>query len=125
MAIGPLYHFQFGCLPFDAGEWRVGRVAGATGTLEKQIASTLGVDEISIRRAASTSNASNNTGSLSGTVVSLGKRISSKVYVGYEQGLTGAASLVKINYALTKRWTVRLAAGSDNALDVFYKFTFD
>jgi translocation and assembly module TamB len=83
------------------------------------------VDDVSVRRAATASDTSSGNGSLSGAVVSLGKRVSSKVYVGYEQGLAGAASAVKINYTLSKRWSVRLAAGSDNALDVFYKFTFD
>jgi translocation and assembly module TamB len=106
---------------------------GDSATLQARIAQATGLDEVGVRRATSGSsgssgsngsNGSNGKG-VEGTVLTLGKRIYSRVYVSYEQGLTGASNLVKIKYALTPRWTVQTQAGSDNAMDLFYTLSFD
>jgi translocation and assembly module TamB len=55
----------------------------------------------------------------------LGKRLSSRAYLSYEHSLSGADTLVKINYTLSKHLSVRAQAGSTPALDLFYSLSFD
>jgi translocation and assembly module TamB len=57
-------------------------------------------------------------------VVSLGKRFATNVYVGFERGVTGAVSVVKITYDLSRRWSVQARAGTENAVDLFYTLGF-
>lgn len=89
--------------------------AGESVTLQQSIAHAAGLEEISLK----------GTGGLESTVLTLGKRLSSRAYLSFEQGLSGADSLVKINYTLTKRLSVRVQAGVTPALDLFYSFSFD
>jgi translocation and assembly module TamB len=62
---------------------------------------------------------------LSGAVVQVGKRLSQSAYVSYEHSLLGLESVVKLTYALSRRISVVARAGTDNAVDVFYTFSFD
>lgn len=89
--------------------------AGESVTLQQRIAHAAGLEEIGLKGA----------GTLESTVLTLGKRLSSRAYLSYEQGLTGADTLVKINYTLTKRLSVRGQAGTTPAVDLFYTFSFD
>jgi len=89
--------------------------AGDSVTLQQGIAHAAGLEEVSLKGA----------GGLESTVITLGKRLSSRAYLSFEQGLSGADSLVKINYMLTKRLSVRVQAGTTPALDLFYSFSFD
>jgi translocation and assembly module TamB len=78
------------------------------------LASRFGLDELSL-------------GTVSGTgeqVVSVGKRIASNFYLGFERGVTGAVSVIKITYDLSRRWSVQARAGSENAVDLFYTLGF-
>lgn len=59
-----------------------------------------------------------------GQIVTVGKRISSHAVLSYEQALGRAESLVKLTVDLSHRLSVVGQAGSDNALDFFYTFTF-
>jgi translocation and assembly module TamB len=89
--------------------------AGESVTLQQRIAHAAGLEEVSLRGA----------GTLEGTVLTLGKRLSSRAYLSYEQGLFGAETLAKINYTLTPRISVRAQAGTVPAVDLFYTFSFD
>jgi translocation and assembly module TamB len=89
--------------------------AGESVTLQQRIAHAAGLEEVSLRGA----------GTLEGTVLTLGKRLSSRAYLSYEQGLSGAETLAKINYTLTPRISVRAQAGTAPAVDLFYTFSFD
>jgi translocation and assembly module TamB len=89
--------------------------AGESVTLQQRIAHAAGLEEVSLRGA----------GTLQGTVLTLGKRLSSRAYLSYEQGLSGAETLAKINYTLTPRISVRAQAGTVPAVDLFYTFSFD
>ncbi len=102
---------------FDALQAAAGVLlsAGESVTLQQRIAHAAGLEEVSLKGA----------GGLEGTVLTLGKRLSSRAYLSYEQGLTGATSLAKINYTLTKRLSVRAQAGTRPAVDLFYTFSFD
>jgi translocation and assembly module TamB len=58
-------------------------------------------------------------------VVAIGKRLSSRVLVTYEQGLRGVWNLLRIQYEITDRLSVRAQTGTDTALDLLYSFSFD
>ena len=89
--------------------------AGESITLQQKIARASGFEDVSLK----------GSGELNGTVLSLGKRLSSRAYLNYEQGLNNASSLVKINYTLSKRLSVQAQAGSTPAIDLFYTFKYD
>ncbi len=77
--------------------------------------SKLGLDTLSIRQA--------NGSSTKDVVITVGKQISDKVYVGYEQGLAGGAGAVQLIYRFSQRITVRAQAGKeDSSLDAILTF---
>ena len=88
-----------------------------------KLASALGVDELGVGQAAG-STAGAATG-LQNTVVTVGKRISSRAYLSFEQGAGTATSLVKLKYKLNPRITLQFQTGTNNALDVLYTWAFD
>lgn len=88
---------------------------GESVTLQQKIAHAAGLEEVSLKGGSG----------LEGTVLALGKRLSSRTYLSYEQGLGGAGSLVKINYTLSRRLSLRAQAGASPALDLFYTFSYD
>ena len=87
---------------------------GDSVMLQDRIAHAAGLDEVAL----------SGSGGLETTVLSLGKRLSSQVYLTFEQGLAAATHLVKINYTLTPRLSVRAQTGNESALDAFYTFSF-
>ncbi|MDP1595039.1 MAG: translocation/assembly module TamB domain-containing protein [Gallionella sp.] len=84
-------------------------------SLQQKIAHAAGLEEVSIKGA----------GGLESSMLTLGKRLSSRAYLSYEQGLTGVGTLMKINYTLTKRLSAQAQAGTTPAVDLFYTFSFD
>jgi translocation and assembly module TamB len=58
-------------------------------------------------------------------LVSVGKRLSDKVYVTYERSVSGAVNVTKVRYILSRRWSVEAATGSTNAIDVFFTLFFN
>lgn len=108
---------EAGSQEFDVMQLAAGALLGAgeSVTLQQRIAHAAGLEEVSLKGA----------GNLESTILTLGKRISSRAYLSYEQGLTGSEALVKINYTLTRRLSLRAQAGTTPAIDVFYTFSFD
>ncbi len=89
----------------------LGGQGGGTGS----IAERLGVDEIGFKGPG------NGTGEdAGGAAITLGKRLSSKLYVTYEQSLSGAIGAIYIFYDLSKRLTLRGQTGSQSAVDIIY-----
>lgn len=89
--------------------------AGESVALQARLAQATGLDEIGLRGG----------GALEQTVVTLGKRLSSRAYLGYEQSVTGLGGLVKLDYRLTRRWSLQARSGRENSVDLFYTFRFD
>lgn len=102
---------------FDALQLAAGALLGVgqSVTLQQRIAHAAGLEEVSLKGA----------GSLETAVLTLGKRLSSRAYLSYEQGLAGTDTLVKINYTLTRRLSLQAQAGTTPAVDLFYTFSFD
>ncbi len=92
-------------------------LGGQAGGVMEKISRTIGVDELSIRQSG--------IDPLMGQVGVVGKRLSDRAYITYEQGLTAVAGITKLTYNLTPKITVVTRAGLDNAIDVFYTLRFD
>jgi translocation and assembly module TamB len=85
------------------------------GSSRDKVANTLGLDEIGMSYGKGVESA----------VLSLGKRLSARAYLSFEQGIGSASGLVKLRYSLNPRLSVQLQTGSNNAVDVFYGWRFD
>lgn len=112
-------------------------LGGSSGGMSRQIAQGLGLDQIDVRTgdlsgggsrlpsstvAGSTSATNTN---LSSQIVTVGKRLSSRAFLSYEQSLASAASVLKLTYSLTRGFALVGRAGSDNSVDLTYTFSFD
>ena len=64
-------------------------------------------------------------GTATQNVVAIGKRLSSRVILTYEQGLRGVWNLLRIQYDITNRLSIRAQTGTDSAVDVLYFWSFD
>ena len=82
--------------------------------LQSRIAATLGVDEVGF-----TTDSTTGVG-----LLTIGKQISSRLRVNFEQGLTKAATLIKVRYNIYQRIDLQVTAGTESALDIFYTFSF-
>ncbi len=88
---------------------------GGQGGGSGSIAERLGVDEIGFKGPGN-----GNGEDAGGAAITLGKRLSSDLYVTYEQSLSGAMGAIYIFYDLTKRLTLRGQTGSQSAVDIIY-----
>ncbi|MFH1494721.1 MAG: translocation/assembly module TamB domain-containing protein [Pseudomonadota bacterium] len=93
-------------------------LGGQSGGITGQLAQALGVDELSLNQAQ-------NGDPLAGQIVTVGKRLSARAFLSYEQGLTAVAGTTKLTYTLTPSISIVTRAGFDNAIDVLYTFHFD
>lgn len=93
----------------------------ALGLLNKfggaRIAKGFGLDEFSI--------GSSESGLGSDQVVNLGKELTDRLFIGYEQSLAGAESVLKLTYELTRYWQVVVRGGTVAGLNLFYNRRFD
>ncbi|MHB8494565.1 MAG: translocation/assembly module TamB domain-containing protein [Casimicrobiaceae bacterium] len=87
--------------------------------LSAQIAQRFGLDEISLQSVG----AAGTTGTASQVVV-LGKRLSDRLTLGYEQGLSLATSALRLEYALSRSVTARAEAGGVSGVSIVYRRTF-
>jgi translocation and assembly module TamB len=71
----------------------------------------LGLDDFSIRDADDESG---------GAVVTLGKQLSDRWYVGYERAVNATAGNWQLVYRAARRFTLRLQSGLDNAIDAIW-----
>ncbi|TMH72742.1 MAG: hypothetical protein E6H57_02905 [Betaproteobacteria bacterium] len=114
-----------GRAPTDATKADLGLLQAAAGALlargdsmplDRRIARSFGLDEVSFR----------GSGEVQDRVLAFGKRLSDRLYVSYEQGLgTVASNLIKIDYALSRRWSLRAETGTSSGGGLFYRFSWD
>jgi translocation and assembly module TamB len=104
---------DLGLLQAAAGALLAG---GDSVPLDRRIARRFGLDEIALR----------GSGELTDRVVAVGKRLSDRVYISYEQGIGAVASnLIKLDYALGRRWTLRAETGTSSGGGLFYRYSWD
>lgn len=111
---------------------------GAEGGILRQLQDALGVDVVmadgngatgrSLSSGSRIANAygfsSDAGGSASGQMVSLSKRLSGNLLLAYEQVLGSTASVIRLTLGLGRRFALVGRAGTDNALDLLYEFSF-
>jgi translocation and assembly module TamB len=83
----------------------------------RSLASRFGLDELSVARGDS--------GAVANTSITLGKRLSERLYAAYEHSLAGTGSTLLIFYELSRRWSLRGQAGENAGLDLIYRLSFD
>lgn len=107
------------------GESDLGALQAAAGALlsdsakagvQSRIASAFGLDTFSVGTSQD---------KLQERIVTLGKQISSRLYVSYQQGLETAGSVVQLRYALSPKLSVEAEAGTRSAISLFYNIAFD
>ncbi|MGY8523715.1 translocation/assembly module TamB domain-containing protein [Paracidovorax citrulli] len=82
----------------------------------KGVAQRFGFDEFSIGPS---------TAGLTDTqVVSVGKAVTEKITIGYEQGLTQAGNVVKLTWAFSRRWSLLARGGSINGASLLFNRRF-
>lgn len=118
-------------------------LGGTGGGISASLASALGFDEISFgssvdpRSRVQTSSvatgsvtgtassaSSSNVDSVPGQVITIGKRLSTRALLSFEQSISGTSSIVKLTYQLTRRISVIGRAGSENAIDMLFTLSF-
>ena len=72
---------------------------------------TIGLDELSLRQG---------DGEVRETVITLGKQLSRRWYVGYERGVNATTGTWQLIYRIAQRFTLRAQSGEDNSLDVIW-----
>jgi translocation and assembly module TamB len=104
---------DLGMLQAAAGALLAG---GESVPLDRRIARRFGLDELTLR----------GSGEFTDRVVAVGKRLSNRLYVSYEQGLGAVATnLIKLDYALGRRWTLRAETGTSSGGGLFYRYSWD
>jgi translocation and assembly module TamB len=86
-----------------------GEGEGATDTVLRG----LGIDDFSLRQA---------DGDSRETVVTLGKQLGRRWYLGYERGVNAAAGTWQLIYRVAQRITVRAQSGLENSLDIIWNW---
>jgi translocation and assembly module TamB len=89
---------------------------GAAAGVQSQIAGALGLDQLSVGTTQD---------SLQERIVTVGKQLSSRLFVSLERGLETASSVLHMKYVLSKKVTLEAEAGTRSALSLFYNISFD
>ena len=76
-----------------------------------KLTQAIGLDELSLRQT---------DGEVRETIVTLGKQLSRRWYVGYERGLNATAGTWQLIYRIAQRFTLRAQSGLDNSLDLIW-----
>jgi translocation and assembly module TamB len=92
-------------------------LAGEGDTPTDRVMQALGLDEFTVRQQGE--------GDVRTTIVSLGKQISRRWYVGYERGLQSTTGTWALIYRIAQRFTLRAQSGEDNAIDVIWSWRWN
>ncbi|MBU6435948.1 MAG: translocation/assembly module TamB domain-containing protein, partial [Betaproteobacteria bacterium] len=89
-----------------------GEGGGATDLLK-----AAGLDDFSVEQRAN--------GTVQSTVVTLGKQISQRLYVGYERGLNATSGALQLIYRLSQRFTLRAQSGTSAGMDLIWQWSWN
>jgi translocation and assembly module TamB len=96
-------------------------LAGAgSEQIGQRVARGFGVDDISFRSASTA-----RPGTTAAQVVAVSKRLTDKLSLIYEQGLSLANNSLRIEYVLSRTVTLRAEAGLVNGFGIFYTRSYD
>jgi translocation and assembly module TamB len=91
-------------------------LAGEGEGVTDQITKAIGIDEVSLRQT---------DGEVRETVVTLGKQLSRRWYVGYERSLQATTGNWQLIYRIAQRFTLRAQSGLDNSLDLIWTWRWE
>jgi translocation and assembly module TamB len=77
---------------------------------------SFGLDDLSLRQTE---------GDTRDTIITLGKQLSRRWYVGYERGVNATAGTFQLIYRIAQRFTLRAQSGLENSLDLIWVWRFD
>lgn len=86
-------------------------LAGESSSGQDPLSAALGLDDLSVRHGE---------GETRETIVSVGKQLHRRWYLGYERSLNATAGTWQLIYRLAQRFTVRAQSGVDNSLDLIW-----
>jgi translocation and assembly module TamB len=86
-------------------------LAGEGTQSQDPLTAALGLDDLSVRQSE---------GETRETVLSVGKQLSRRWYVGYERSLSATAGTWQVIYRIARQFTVRAQSGFDNSLDLIW-----
>ncbi len=66
-----------------------------------------------------------NSGTTKDTVVTVGKQISDRLYVGYERGLKATTGTLQLIYRINNSLNIRAQSGEESAIDLFWTLRWD
>ncbi len=89
-------------------------IGAAGGGSQESFANRVGLDDVGL--------ASDSQGN---QAVTLGKRLSDRIYVSYEQSISAALAVLRLELALTRRLSARAETGTRSGMDLFYRYSFD
>jgi translocation and assembly module TamB len=91
-------------------------LAGESESPTAQLTQLIGLDMLSVRQTE---------GQVRDTVVSVGKQLSRRWYIGYERSLSSTTGNWQLIYRLAQRFTLRLQTGIDNSIDLIWTWRWD
>ena len=86
-------------------------LSGDSGGPTDKLLESIGLTDFSLRQT---------DGEARDTIISLGKQLSRRWYVGYERGVHATAGTWQLIYRIAQRFTLRAQSGSENAIDLIW-----
>jgi len=86
-------------------------LAGEGESKTSQLTKAIGLDDLSLRQTE---------GEVRETVISMGKQLSRRWYVGYERSLNATTGTWQLIYRIARRFTLRAQTGQDTAIDAIW-----
>jgi translocation and assembly module TamB len=106
---------------------------GAVGGVQSRIASAFGLDEFKIANSSNAgllgsfagSSAASSQENLQQRIVTIGKRVSDRLYVSFRQSIQATGSVLLLTYTLSPRLTVEVETGTSSAISLLFNLAFD
>ncbi len=92
-------------------------LAGESGGITGNLTRAIGLDTFAVGQRSA--------GDVRETVVTVGKQLSRRVFVGYERGLNTTTGTWQLIYNISNSFTVRVQSGADSALDIIRTWRWD
>ena len=91
-------------------------LSGEGEGITDQLVKAIGLDAVSLKQT---------DGEVRETVISLGKQLSRRWYVGYERGLNATEGSWQLIYRAARRFTLRAQSGFENSVDLIWTWRWD
>ena len=88
-------------------------LAGDNASPSDQLLEAIGLTDFSLRQT---------DGDTRETIISLGKQLSRRWYVGYERGVHATTGTWQLIYRIAQRFTLRAQSGGENAIDLVWSW---